>query len=199
MKSDGLEALSSSNQKRVDDAVRKLVRLRTGGLVPKLLELAVGKNFSAACAALAVLASFGELDVIGKFLIAKLDSHDSEERERAAFALKDLPHIKAYSALLKCAAKDSNIGVRVWAMHALRRLAETNPGLSKGLRPLLMRAVRSKIPQLRHAAYEGVFSLPGRKPRELLLRARRDSNPLIAKVSALDWELSLSQRPRKPG
>ncbi|HBL15731.1 MAG TPA: hypothetical protein DD417_02925 [Elusimicrobia bacterium] len=175
-------------------AVGILMRRKDPSCVPLLLPLSVSPNFTAACSALAVLPVFGDNRMICHFLLERLRSRDAGVRERAAFALKDLPQRRAFPALMKSATRDRNASVRAWSLHALSKLMWNNSKRMAACRRIFLKATRSPSPQIRHAGFEGLFSLPGDRLKRVLERALRDRDLTISKASAPDWAERLAAK-----
>lgn len=154
----------------------------------RLMEIAVDSNFDAACAALWVLSAYSKRDKIATLLTRRLESRDASERQRAAFALNDLPHAHALAGLKKHAAGDRDKGVRVYCLQALRKLAEADHKLIPELAPVFRKAIAAKSPEIRIAGFQAAFSIPGIGDRARLVeKALHDRDPIVAKVFAADW------------
>lgn len=178
---DLVEDVASSDAKRAEAAVKRLIKRRDPACVPELLPLAVSEDIEIQSRAVMVLSHFAATQhrAIWKFIGPLLLRGTWSRKAAAMLALEDLPVAEAVPVLKRIALRASDDEFRAGAVACLTAVARVEPKLRRGLRGAFEKAAASRASILRLAGLEGLNELRDSQFDRILLDTRDDANPGI--------------------
>lgn len=176
-----VEDVASSDAKRAEVAIKRLIRLRDPACVVELLPLAVSEDIEIQSRAVMILSHFTVTQhrAIWKFMSPLLLRGARNQKVSALLALEDLPIAEAVPDLKRFALRAGDAELRAGAVACLTAVARVEPTLRPGLRGIFEKAATSRSSILRLAGLEGLNELQDSRYDRILLDVCDDSDPGI--------------------
>lgn len=166
-------------------AEKKLKRLVDPACVELLLPILVQQYppWTASECAIRILYKLKASDKASRYLVGKLEDRRWRTRAAAACVLESFPGLQAVPSLVT-ASRDSNVEVRINAMHSLWVCSLGRSNLKQIIFDVCKRGIQDTSHGVRGAAFECLSHMEDAQSNKLMSRAAKDRHPQIRHMSA---------------